>query len=89
MRIRTCRGKTIADVMMVSKGITLLTQNAIFNDDIQEWRRQPADLKTWAEFIAFYHRAHREKRRTATTEGKRGYTAEVQNIYGMPPLDPP
>ena len=42
-------GQTISDAMMMSKGITLLAQTLIFNDDINEWRRQSADLKTWAK----------------------------------------
>ena len=37
---------TISDAMMMSKRITLLAQTGIVNDDIREWRRQHADLKT-------------------------------------------
>ena len=43
------RGHKISDDMMTSKGITLLAQTEIFNDDIREWRRQYADLKMWAK----------------------------------------
>ena len=32
---------------MMSKRITLLSHTGEFNDDICEWRRQSADLKTW------------------------------------------
>ena len=42
-------GQTISDAMIVSKGITLLAQTGIFNDDIREWRRQSSDLKTWTK----------------------------------------
>ena len=52
------RGKTISDTIVVSKGITLLTQTATFNDDIQECRQQPANLKTWAAFKVFFCSAH-------------------------------
>ena len=44
---------TIADVMMVSKGITLLAQTSTFNKDIQEWRQQTTDLNALAIFKTF------------------------------------
>ena len=44
------RGQKISGDMMMSKGITLLAQTGIFNDGIREWRRQFANLKTWAKF---------------------------------------
>ena len=31
-------GQTIADAIMVSKGITVLAQTDTFNEDIQDWR---------------------------------------------------
>ena len=34
-------GKTITEMIMVSKGINLLSQTAIFNKDIREWRQKP------------------------------------------------
>ena len=74
--------------MMISKGITLLEQTWISNDDIREWRRQTTDQKTWGKYKIFFHRVHREKRITLTTTGKGGYTAMVQNIYGAPPPPP-
>ena len=74
--------------MMVSKGITLLAQTAVFNGDIQYWRRQTTDQKTWAHYKLFPHRAHREHRRAVTTSVKGGYTAAVQNIYGILPPPP-
>ena len=45
----TAEGQKISDSMMMSKGITLLAQTVIFDDYIREWRRQFADLKTWAK----------------------------------------
>ena len=33
-------GQQISDAMIMSKGITLLAQTGIFNDDIREWIRQ-------------------------------------------------
>ena len=42
-------GQTISDAMMMSKGITLLAQTGIFNDNIREWRQQSADFKAWAK----------------------------------------
>ena len=68
--------------MIMSKGITVLAQTGIFNDDIRECRRQSSDLKTWAKYKLFSHQKHREKKRSVTTAGKHGYTATVQNIYG-------
>ena len=43
-------GQTIVKTMMVSKGITLLSQTATFYEKNQEWIRQNIDLKTWATF---------------------------------------
>ena len=63
----------IADTMMVSKGITLLTQMAMFNEDTIEWRRQSTDQKTWAKFKIFFHQDRFEQRKV------------VQKIYGVTP----
>ena len=38
-------GQTIADAIMVSKGITLLSQTTTFNKDIRECIRQITELK--------------------------------------------
>ena len=65
-------GQTISDAMMMSKVITLLAQTVIFNDDIREWRRQSADLKTWVKYKLFFHQAHREQKRAVTTARKGG-----------------
>ena len=43
-------GKTISDATMISKGIIHLAQTGVFNDDIRDWRRQSADLKTWVKY---------------------------------------
>ena len=75
----------IADTTMVSKGITLLAQTAIFNEDIREWRRQATDQKTEAKLNIFFHQYRCEQRKVATTAGKGVYTATVQNIYSVPP----
>ena len=72
----------------MSKGITLLAQKGIFNDDIRKWRRQSADLKTWAKYKLCFHRAHQEQKRAVTTAGKVWYTSTVQNIHGAPPPSP-
>ena len=48
-------GQTISDAMMMSKGITLLVESGIFNDDIREWRRQSSDLKTWGKYNFLSH----------------------------------
>ena len=71
--------------MIISKGMTFLAQTGIFNDDIREWRRKSADLKTWEKYN-FFHRVHREQKRALTTALKGGSTATVQNIYSVPPL---
>ena len=65
---------------MTSKGITLLSQTRIFNDDIIERRRKSADLKTWEKYKLFFYQSHREQERAVTTAGKGGYTATVKNL---------
>ena len=70
--------------MMVSKVITLLAQTGIFNDDIREWRRKSADLKTWVKYNFFFRQAHQEQKIAVITAGKGGYIATVQNIYSEP-----
>ena len=52
-------GQTITNVMMLSKGIILLAQTAIFNDDIILWRQQSANLKTWVVYKFFFQSVHR------------------------------
>ena len=81
-------GQKIADAMMVSKEITLLAHTSTFNEDIREWRGKTTDLKRWDGFKNFFHQAYLEQRRAVTTAGKGGYTAVVQNIYGVPPPPP-
>ena len=74
--------------MMMSKVITLLEQAVNSNDDIREWIRQSAGLKTWKKYKLFLHQEHREYKRDVTTAGKGGYTATVKKIYGAPPPSP-
>jgi restriction endonuclease len=50
--------------MMVSKGITLLSNTVTFNDDIKQWRRKADKGKTWDEFKTHFQRAHQEWRKT-------------------------
>ena len=78
-------GQTISDAMMVYKGITILAQTGIYNNEIREWRRQITDQKTWAKYKLFFKRSHRDQRRSATTARKGGYTAMLKNVYGEPP----
>ena len=73
---------------MVSKGINLLSQTKMFNEDIIEWRHQTINQKTWAQFKILFRQSHREQRKAVTTAGKGGYTVAVQNIYGVPPPTP-
>ena len=81
-------GYTIAKVVMVSKGITLLDQTAMFNKDIREWRYKIIELKKWSNYKTFFHQSHCKHRRAFTTAGKGGYTLAVQNIYGVPAPPP-
>ena len=64
-------------------------KTAIFDDDVWECRQQPANLNTWVAFNVFFHRAHWEQRSAVTTAGKVWCTAEVKNIYDVPPPAPP
>ena len=59
----------VSNAIMVSKGITLLSQTDMFNKYIREW----------------IHQSHDQKRRAFTATGKGKYTVAVQNIYGVPP----
>ena len=74
--------------MMMSKGIILLEQMGIFNDDIRGWRQKSADLKTWEKYKLFSHQAHQEQKIAVKTAGKGGYTATVQKIYDAPTNSP-
>jgi len=76
--------QTISENMMVTKGITLLANTAVFNDDIKQWRRTPDNEKTWEKFKSYFHRAHKERRKAITTAGQGGYNAKANSIYGVP-----
>ena len=52
-------GYTIANELMVYKGITLLAKTYIFNEDIREWGRQSTEINIWETFKTFFHRAQR------------------------------
>ena len=57
-------GQKISDDMMMSRGITLLAQMGVFNNNIRVWRRQSADLKTWAKYkLVFTDRTKIRKER--------------------------
>ena len=71
-------GKKIVNVMMVSKGITLLVKTATLNKDIRGWRLQTTNLDIWAKFKTFFHQSHREQRREVATVGKGGYTVAIK-----------
>ena len=60
----------------------------MFNEDIRECRRQTTDQKTQAEFNIFFRQSHRKQIKAVTTAVKGGYTAAVQNNYGVPPPSP-
>ena len=79
---KRAEGQKISDAMMMSKGITFLGQTGIFNNDIQEWRRQYSDLKTWVKYKKIFHQVHRKQKRAVTTTEKGGYTMKVQSLYG-------
>ena len=54
------------------KVITILAQTRIFNDDIREWRRQPADLKTRAKYKLFFPPSTQRKEKSVNNRRKRG-----------------
>ena len=62
-----------------------MSQTEHFINSISKWKRQSADLKTWA---ISPHRANQEHKKAVTTTGKGGYTVTVQNTYGEPPTSP-
>lgn len=74
--------QTLTDDMLISKGITLLRQTAVFNGDICRWKALPAAEKTWENFKRFFHRVHKENRKATVTAGEGGYSATVNNIFG-------
>eukprot|EP00978_Attheya_sp_CCMP212_P014573 scaffold37188_cov29-Attheya_sp.AAC.7 len=74
----------ISENVMVTKGITLLSNTAVFNEDIKEWWRKPEAEKTWSLLKTHFQRAHKERRKATTTAGQGGYSATVNSIYGMP-----
>ena len=73
-------GQTISNTTMVSKGITLLAQTDIFNEDIIEWRRQTTNLDTWSTFKTVLHQSHREEKREVTTAGKETIINKIEFV---------
>ena len=71
---------------MVTKGITLLSNTAVFNEDIKQcWRRKPDTEKTWEVFKTHFQWAHKERCKQAiTTAGQGGYNVRANSIYGIP-----
>ena len=55
-------GQTIADCMMVSKGITVLEKTKMFSDGTRKWRQQYTGLKMWETFRTFFRQSHREQK---------------------------
>ena len=51
-------GQKISDMIMVSKGIKMLSYKFTFNKEIQERRQKSTDLNTWAGFNNFSYRYH-------------------------------
>jgi hypothetical protein len=68
--------------MLISKVTILLSNTAVFNDDIKDWKCLNATEKTWANFKLHFQWAHRECRKAVTTAGQGGYNALVHNVYG-------
>eukprot|EP00978_Attheya_sp_CCMP212_P022997 scaffold69585_cov24-Attheya_sp.AAC.1 len=72
-RVRTLANigdQGLTDGMLISKGITLLSNTTVFNDDIKDWNRLDAKEKTWANFKTHFQRAHRERWKAVTTAGQ-------------------
>ena len=70
------------DHKLISKGVTLLADTAIFNQNIQDWQRLPVAQKIWQHFQTSFQQAQKELRKTVTTAGQGGYNAAVNNVYG-------
>ena len=75
--------------MMVLKRITLISQTAVFDDNIMKWRRWPTSQNMWDDFNVFFHHMYQKQQRTTTMAIKGGYAVELQNLYGVPPPAPP
>ena len=62
----------VYDVMMVYKGIIVLSQTATSNKDIREWRRKITNLKTWDTFKNFSTELIENSRKQSPEQGKGG-----------------
>ena len=72
--------------MMVSKGINILSQTEIFNDNIRGVAMSSHRPEDMGKFSIFFHQYRHEQRKAVTTTGKGGYTMAVQNIHGIPSI---
>eukprot|EP00978_Attheya_sp_CCMP212_P021058 scaffold61089_cov59-Attheya_sp.AAC.5 len=77
--------QTISKNMMVTKGITLLSNTTASNEDIKQWRRKPDKDKTWEVFKTYFQRAHKGWHKA----GQGRYNATVNSIYGVPTTEKP
>ena len=57
----------ISAVTVTNRAYNLVFKTGIFLDDCREWKRLPANQKTWIEFKTFFARAHQEWRETHAT----------------------
>ena len=57
--LTTTGHQSITDRKMVTKGIILLSNTAIFNQDFQKWQCLPLAQRKWQYFQVFFHHAHK------------------------------
>ena len=81
--------QTISKAMMMSKGIILLEQTGVFNDNTREWRRQSSNLKTWAKYKLFFSPSTPRAEKSGDNCRKRGVNRDgAKNIQCNPPTPP-
>lgn len=73
--------KLFTDDMIIFKGITLLTNTAVFNQVIKEMEKEAHSVKTWNNFKLHFQASHRDQRKMVTMAGQGGYNATVNHIY--------
>ena len=59
----------IENSKLVSKGITLLANTAVYHEGIREWRHKLAVNKTWDNFKMHFQHEHQELRKAVMTKG--------------------
>ena len=71
---------------MMSKGITILEHTGVFNGNIQQWRQQSADLKTWVKYKFFFtkHIASREERYQTEEKGGKPRQYKISTVNHIP-----